>query len=401
MSHANMNRLERIGKTGWQNFRELVPVTRKWAYLDNAAVAPLPTPAAEAIRHWADQAVNEGDTVWQTWAQGLETVRTAAAGLLAADPGEIALVSNTTAGVTLVAEGFPWQEGDNVVVAGNEFPSNLYPWMNLASRGVETRHVAPAGVALEEERLLEACDARTRLIAVSWVGYATGWRIDVAHLVRAAHDRGILVFLDAIQGLGVFPLDVRDTEVDFLAADGHKWLMGPEGAGLFYLRREHLNLLRPFGVGWNSVKHAYDYARIALDLRDTAARYEGGSQNMCGLLGLGASLQMLTQLGLGPQQSSIADRVLAITDYACDRLNAIGAEIKSSRQGERRSGIVAFDLPGRDLLQVRRRCLEAGIVLSYRGGWLRISPHAYACEADIDRLTDAAELQLGERWHLR
>ena len=303
MSHANMNRLERIGKTGWQNFRELVPVTRKWAYLDNAAVAPLPTPAAEAIRHWADQAVHEGDTVWQTWAQGLETVRTAAAGLLRADPGEIALVSNTTAGVTLVAEGFPWQDGDNVVVAGNEFPSNLYPWMNLASRGVETRHVAPAGVALEEERLLEACDAHTRLIAVSWVGYATGWRIDVAHLVRAAHDRGILVFLDAIQGLGVFPLDVRDTEVDFLAADGHKWLMGPEGAGLFYLRREHLNRLRPLGVGWNSVKHAYDYARIALDLRDTAARYEGGSQNMCGLLGLGASLQMLTQFGLGPQQS--------------------------------------------------------------------------------------------------
>lgn len=388
MSHANMHGLDRIGKSNWQNFRQLIPATQKWAYLDNAAVAPLPTPAAEAIGRWADQAVHEGDTVWPAWSQGLETVRATVAGILDADPAEIALVSNTTSGISLVAEGFPWREGDNLVVAGNEFPSNLYPWLNLAPRGVETRRVSADGVALPEERLIEACDSRTRLISVSWVGYATGWRIDVDRLVHAAHQRGVLVCLDAIQGLGVFPLDVRATEVDFMAADGHKWLMGPEGAGILYLRREHLDLLRPFGVGWNSVKHAHDFSRIALDLRDTAARYEGGSQNMCGLLGLGASLQMLAGLGLGPEQSPIADRVLEITDYACDRLSAIGATIKSLRDGERRSGIIAFDLPGRDLPSTRRRCLEAGIVLSYRGGWLRISPHAYANEADIERLVE-------------
>jgi cysteine desulfurase / selenocysteine lyase len=210
----------------------------------------------------------------------------------------------------------------------------------------------------------------------------------VAALVEAAHRRGILVFLDAIQGLGIFPLDVRSTGVDFLAADGHKWMLGPEGAGVFFSRREHLELLRPLNVGWHSVAHAHDFSRCELVLRPDAARYEGGSQNMVGAMALGASLTLLAELGLSPTASPLADRVLQINAAAAARLEQIGAVIASDRQAAHASGILSFDLPGRDLAAARRRCLEAGVVLSVRHGRLRISPHAYVNDDDVDRLID-------------
>jgi cysteine desulfurase / selenocysteine lyase len=372
----------------WRLFREQMPVARKWTYLDHAAVAPLATPAEQAIRRWLEQATLEGDTVWPQWAQGVEQARRTAATLIGAEADEVALVPNTTAGISLVAEGLPWREGDNVVTLANEFPSNQYPWMNLQSRGVQTRRVPVEHEAVDLDRLAAACDGRTRLISISWVGYATGWRIDVDEVVKMAHDRGVLVFLDAIQGLGVFPLDVRRTPVDFLAADGHKWMLGPEGAGVFFARREHLDLLRPIGVGWNSVVQAQDFSRIELNLRPTASRYEGGTQNMVGMLGLGASLRMLAEAGLTPHSSPIAERVLQISDFACERLEQIGAKIVSRRDGDHRSGIVSFELPGRDPQQEQMRLLKQHVALSCRAGRLRISPHAYNNEEDIERLVE-------------
>jgi cysteine desulfurase/selenocysteine lyase len=180
-------------------------------------------------------------------------------------------------------------------------------------------------------------------------------------------------------------LDVRHTPVDFLAADGHKWLLGPEGAGVFYLRREFLDLLRPLGVGWNSVAHDRDFTRIELNYKATAERYEGGSMNMAGFLGLNASLELLLRYG----QTAIGARVLEITDLACRRLEAVGAIIDSDRGENRRSGIVSFRLPGRDPDALRKQCLQRQVVLSCRAGRLRISPHAYNNGADIDRLIEA------------
>lgn len=370
----------------WERFRANFPVTREWAYFDNAAVAPLPQPAVRAVEKWATEAATQGDLLWGDWCQRIESIRRTAAEMVGADAAEIAFVPNTSAGISLVSEGYPWKAGDNVVIPDNEFPANVYPWLHLAARGVETRRVPQEGGQLQIDRLLEAIDGRTRIVSCSWVGYASGWRTDVTRLVEGAHARGALVFLDAIQGLGVFPLDVRETGVDFFAADGHKWLLGPEGAGIFFVRRSHLDLLRPTQTGWNSVQHPFDYTNIRLRMRDTATRFEPGSANTVGVLALGASLDLLTEFGLASTQSRIAEQVLAITDLACEKLASAGATMVSNRDPAGSSGIVVFDVPGADNSALRKRCLDSGVVLSLRNGFLRISPHAFNDESDIDAL---------------
>jgi cysteine desulfurase/selenocysteine lyase len=367
-------------------FQAAMPIASSLAYFDHAAVAPLPAPTRTAIQQWLDEATQKGDTVWSAWSGRLAEVRDAAARLINAQPAEIALVPNTTSGISLVAEGYPWHDGDNVVTLANEFPSNQYPWMNLASRGVQVRRVAVEGGLVDVNRLEAACDERTRIVTVSWVGYATGWRIDVREVAALCRRRGCLFFLDAIQGLGVFPLDVRAEGVDFLAADGHKWLLGPEGAGILFVRQEHLSLLRPLMVGWNSVVQGNDYARIELRLRNEAARYEGGSHNMVGFIGLGASIDLLASLGVAPGSSPVADHVLAITDYAAERLTELGASLLAPRSGPHRSGIVTFQLAGHDPQLIRQQMESAGIIVRCRAGGVRLSPHGYATYEEVDRL---------------
>jgi cysteine desulfurase / selenocysteine lyase len=370
----------------WENFRRRMPIARRWAYFDHAAVAPLSGDAQKAIAHWNEDAACNGSAFYPAWMKQIDALRARAAGLIGADIEEIALVGNTTAGINLVAEGFPWKPGDNVVTRADEFPSNQYPWLRLADRGVETRRVQTDGGKIDLDQLESACDEHTRIVTMSWVTFSHGWRHDLQSLAEIVHRRGALLFIDAIQGLGVFPMDVKKNGIDFLASDGHKWMLGPEGAGVFYIRREHLNLLRPVGVGWNSVKGAHDFNRIEYDLKDTAERYEGGSQNLAGLIALGASLDLLAQFPAEARET----RVLQITDLACRRLEEIGAVILSDRTNQaNKSGIVLFELPGRDPQAIRRECLEKGVILSCRAGRLRISPHAYNDESDVDRLIEA------------
>lgn len=369
----------------WARFRSLMPVAQRWAYLDHAAVSPLPGPTADRLAAWAREASAQGASHWPVWAKEVGQLRALTAGLIGAEADEIALVTNTTQGVNFVAEGFPWQPGDNVVIPADEFPTNQYPWLHLAGRGVETRRVPVEGGRLDLARVAQACDRRTRIVSASWVSFSSGWRNDPAELARLAHDHGALFFLDAIQGLGVFPLDVRSTGVDFLAADGHKWMLGPEGAGVFYCRREHLDRLRPVGVGWSSVAGAADFHRIELVFKDSAARYEGGSQNIAGLIALKTSIELLAQFGF----PALAQRVVETTDRACRMLADLGAVIHSPRQPDHESGIVSFELPGRDPLALRRQCLERDVLLSCRAGRLRLSAHAYNNEDDLRRLVAA------------
>jgi selenocysteine lyase/cysteine desulfurase len=367
-----------------------MPVTRKWAYFDHAGVSPLPEPTRQALREWGDHFTENGVVDWSHWRQGIESVRKLAAERTGAQESEIALIRNTTEGISLVAEGYPWKPGDNVVVPDSEFPSNLYPWMNLEDRGVEVRQVACAEGRIEPEAIRAACDGRTKIIAVSWVGYATGWRADLAAMADIAHQRGALLFVDAIQALGVLPLDVSQTPVDFLAADGHKWLLGPEGAGVLYVREEHLDRLRPLGVGWNSVVQSGDFTDKRLRLKQDASRYEGGTHNMPGFVGLAASMQLTSAF----VTDELARTLRAITDDCCERLESIGGRIVSAREPDHWSGIIACEFAGRDCQAIRRTCLGQHVVVNTRDGFLRVSPHVYTDESDIQRLVAAIEKAL-------
>ncbi len=224
----------------------------------------------DALRAWTEAQERDGVVGWPAWEERVETIRGEVARLVNADRDEIAFIANTTQGISLIAEGFPWKEGDNVVTAADEFASNIYPWMNLASRGVGLRQVESRDGRIWLEDLAAAMDHATRVLAISHVEFATGFRNDLDALCEMCHARGVALFVDAIQGLGPLVIDVRRTPIDFLAADGHKWLLGPESAGLLYVRRDWIERLRPIGVGWHSVVGSYNSPRNEFHLKPGA-----------------------------------------------------------------------------------------------------------------------------------
>lgn len=367
----------------WTELRRECPVTARWAYFDHAAVAPLTERARRTLVEWAADLAESGLVHDSDRVRRIEEVRRLAAQLLNADPLDLAFIKNTSEGIGIVAEGLRWRAGDNVVTAEDEYPANLYPWMNLAEHGVELRRVPSRDGRLLLDDLLAAMDDRTRLVSLSFVEYASGFRNDLLSLGQMCRDKGVLFFVDAIQGLGVLPLDVRQTPVDFLAADGHKWLLGPEGAGLFWIRRELVEQLHAVGVGWNSVIDSRNFGNVAFRLKPHAGRWESGSLNVGGILALGSSLELLLAVGV----ESLAQRVLFLTDYLCERCRQVGLTVYSSRRPGEASGIVSLIVPG-DARVVVRRCRDAGIVVNQRAGRLRVSPHAYNSTEELDRLLD-------------
>jgi selenocysteine lyase/cysteine desulfurase len=366
-------------------FREHFPVTGRWAFMDHAAVAPLSAPARAALLEWADDVVHNGVVTEKRWLARVEEVRRLFARLLGADPLDIAFVKNTSEGVGIVAEGFPWQPGDNVVTALEEYPANLYPWMNLASRGVELRRVPSRLGRVELDDLVAALDGRTRIVSLSFVEFASGFRNDLEAVGAICQERGIRFFVDAIQGLGVLPLDVSRLGVDYLSADGHKWLLGPEGAGIFWIRRDRVEELHPVGVGWHSVVGKWDFSRVDFRLEPHAGRWESGTLNMAGIVALGASLDVLLQAGI----EAVGQRVLALTDRLCEGARRRGWTVHSSRRDRDRSGIVSLLPPeGRDPAAVVKELRRQGVVVNHRAGRLRVSPHAYNTPDEIDRLVE-------------
>ena len=368
----------------FQNLRLQMPVCKEWAYFDHAAVAPLPTPCAEEISLWAKEMSHQGTVCWAKWRQKIEETRKLGAHLLNALEEEICLIRNTTEGIAIVAESFPWSEGENVVVLESEFPSNCFPWMTLKHRGVETRFCSTNMESFAPEQLFELIDSKTRIVSVSWVGYRTGFRCDLHQLAEGIHQRGALLFVDGIQGLGVFDLNTTDVPIDFLAADGHKWLLGPEGAGFLFIRSHLRNLLLSRGIGWNSVVNAGAFHDPQLILKESASRYEGGTYHVAGIAGLQASLKMLQSISL--QQREL--RVRYVTDQLVEGLQRLGFQIVSDRSNDHWSGIVSCTRPEIRLHYLKRTCQQQGVVVNHRGGYLRLSPHLYNNQDDIERLLD-------------
>ncbi len=376
------------------SLRGLMPVSKRFAYFDHAAVGPIPQPAAKAIRKWVDQSLLQGDVCWPEWSAAAADLRSSAAILIGCQPSEIALIPNTTFGINLVAHGYRWETSsrqESVVVLENEFSSNLLPWLALEKRGVEVRRV-PVGESgvVSLDNISRAIDSTTRIVAVSWVGYFSGFRLDLAKLCELVHQAGAQLFVDAIQGLGVFPINSSEVPFDYLAADGHKWMLGPEGAGLLFVREANLNRLEPMMQGWGSLQMAGQFRTDNMELKNDSSRYEGGSANHVGMIGLGQSLRLLLSLGCNLEASPIANSVLENAASIEEGLQSVGATVFRARSKKdsdsELSGILTFSVPGADPNEVRRRLLNQEIVVSVRHGRLRAATHAYNNEDDIDRL---------------
>lgn len=370
------------------------PVLRKWDFFNHAGVSPLPRAAADAMRTFAAQA--EADAYLDAgWHQNIEKLRVLAANLINAHRDEIAFVKNTSEGISIVARGLDWRAGDVIVTTAVEYPANIYPWMEIArTHGTELVMVgeettADGRRAVPMEKILEAAaDPRCRLVSLSHVEFASGQRHDLARIGRFCRENGKLFCVDAIQSLGALPVDVQAMEIDYLSADGHKWLLGPEGAGIFYCRRELIERTRPLAVGWLNVVDAQNFGNYNYTLRDDAGRYECGSHNVAGLLGLKASLELLAGVGI----ANIAERIRLLGDRLIEGLESRGFHIVSPRDDQQWSGIVSFVWPKapdehRRIVQVLRK--EKHIEIALREGRLRASPHFYNTEQQINRLIDA------------
>lgn len=368
--------------------RTAFPVASRWAYLDHAGIAPLPQPTVRAITACADAVAADGRLAALDHARRLDAVRRDAASLMGVDPDEVAFVKNTTEGLSLVAGGLAWSPGDRVVAPERAFPSVLFPWLALRDRGVVVDLVAPAsggGLPLEHYAEAIAAGPPPRVVVASWVHYASGWRTDLAGLAGICREVGALLCVDAIQGLGVLPAAFGAWGVDFAATAAHKWLLGPQGAGVLYVRASRLDLLRPGEPGWNSVRQRGDWEDLRLDYDPTARRLEGGTLAAAALLGLGASLQLLLDAGAG----AVWAHVQALNDRACTGLEAAGVEILSDRSAAARSGIVIFSVPGTDPATVVEHLREHGVVVVPRGGGVRLAPHGYNTAEEIGTLVAA------------
>jgi selenocysteine lyase/cysteine desulfurase len=293
-----------------ENYRRLFPVCKNWVYLNHAAVAPISLKVAAACEAFNREALDHGYTAGPRWSKRFQEVRQRCAELLGADAGEIAFVKNTSHGLSLVARGLRWKPGDEIILGEGEFPSNIYPWMALENQGVVLKKIPLAGGELDLNRLESLITPATRLISLSSVQYGNGYRLPVAEIGRLCRDLGIYFCLDAIQSLGAFPLDAHREFVDFAAADAHKWLLGHEGVGIFYVRKELIERLEPVLLGWNSVEGALQFDRVDFRLRSTAERFEEGSHNGVSIYGLGAAVELLLEIGV----ERIAARILALTD---------------------------------------------------------------------------------------
>jgi len=369
-------------------FRDEFPLDADLIYLNHAAVAPWPRRTARAVQQFAEENLRRGASAYPAWLLIEQRLRERAARLLGIDsPGDIALLKNTSEALSLVAYGLGWTAGDRILISNQEFPSNRVVWESLADQGVRTSEIDISGPD-PEAALIASMDSATRLLSISSVQYASGLRLDLARLGAACRERGILFCVDAIQSLGALPFDVVASQADFVMADGHKWLLGPEGCAIFYAHprlRERLHLLQ---YGWHMLAERGDYDARDWHPAPDATRFECGSPNMLGIHGLEASLGLLEEVGL----AEIGQRVLANTGYLIGALERLpGIRLVTPKAADRHAGIVSFrhrEINPQTLFEGLR---QAGVVCALRGGALRFSPHFHTPRAQLEAAVELVD----------
>jgi len=357
-------------------------------HLNHAGVGPWPTCTVTAIEQFAEDNRRRGSEHFQRWMQTETKLRGQLRALINAESSQdIALMKSTSEALSVVAYGIEWQLGDRIVTASQEFPSNRIVWESLRTRyGVEVVHVDLKGEAEPETAIEAAMADGVRLVALSAVQYADGLRLDLERIGRVCQAQGALFCVDGIQQIGALPFDVRAIGADFVAADGHKWMLAPEGLALFYCRAALRDQLVLRQYGWHMVQHMGDFDSPTWAPADSARRFECGSANNLGIHALSASLGLLLEVGM----VRVGGAVLAKTDHLVTALEAAGFEILSDRSDARRSGIVTFRHPQCASETLYQRLQAAGVMCALRGGGVRYSPHFYTPDTVLDRAVDAA-----------
>jgi selenocysteine lyase/cysteine desulfurase len=359
-------------------------VARRYVYLNHASAGPLPLSSMAAIDEFLRAHADEGVRGTFPHDCAMPQYRQRIGRFIGVDGKRIAIVPNTSAAASIVAAGFDWKAGDEALLCDNEFPANSVPWIALRARGVNVRLLQTQRERLTPDALRQTISPRTRIVAVSWVSYADGYRHDLAGLAQVAHAAGAFLCVDAMQGLGAFPLDASQLGVDAVYAGAAKWLLALHGVALLYVGERldrHLHLMNP---GWRSVEDMWDFHNYAQPFSRDAMRFESGSPNLIGTLSLVCAVDLFERSG----KERIAQHVLALTDRICEGVQRLGGEVRSRRGDGVSSGIVTFAFAGRDNMALGRALEAAGILTTYRAGAIRVSPHGYNTASEIDVLLE-------------
>ncbi|MFQ5914857.1 MAG: aminotransferase class V-fold PLP-dependent enzyme [Nitrospinota bacterium] len=368
----------------FEEVRSEFPVLKQCVYFDHAACSPIPLRVFQAIKVYNETVMETGGADLAPWMNKVEGIRIRVASLIGAKPAEIAFTANTSQGILAVANGVPWRKGDNCIIGDIEFPANVYPWRNLSRHEVEVKIVEFKDGRIDPGAIESLMDDKTRLMSLSFVEYANGFRNDVTVLGRLCRERGVYFFVDAIQGLGALELNVTESCIDFLSAGGHKWLLGPRGSGIFFCSERVLDEIQLNSFSWRSVAEPENFRDNTQRPKPSAGRFEAGTPNIGGIVGLGASIELIQELGI----KRIESRILGLTGTLAEGLRAKGYEVVSPRGEGERSGILLFRggrYPAQDLCAFLR---EKRIIVAVRNEGIRVSPHYYNNLEDMQKLLD-------------
>jgi len=367
--------------------RALFPITERAVYLNHAAVSPPPITTIKAVQSQLQDVAENGSLNFRSWIAVKEQARKLAAEMIGARPEQIAFMRNTSDGLSTVANGLQWSPGDNLVTFRKEFPSNIYPWLRLRDAfGVEVRICEERDGRINLDELTDFIDPKTRVVAISQIQYASGFRVDLERIGQAARAQDALLVVDVIQAMGVMPTNVEAELIDVAAAAGHKWLLTPEGVGLLYLSDRARERLEPTLVGWTSVPHPEDYDDFEQRWNRGALAWETGTGPSSLVHGLEASLRLLIETGVG----RIAEHLEQLTDYLCERLQGRDYQIVSSRDASEKSQILCIRHQlGLSSMALYAHLKTRNIITAPRGDRLRIAPHLYNTFDEIDQLVEA------------
>ena len=361
------------------------PIKRRRCYLNNASIGAMSLPVIAAVDRFMHDVRDNGRNEYPNWCRYADTaIKQRIARLIGAKPSEIAFIKNTTEGLGFVANGFPWQAGDNVVIADIEYPSNVYCWVKLAKLGVEVRWVKNRQGRIGVDDVRAQMDGSTRIVSLSAVQFSNGYRQDLESTAALCNERGVLLNLDGIQWVGALAIDVERLGIHFISVGGHKWLLAPIGTGFFYCRESAMERIDPPTVGYHTVDKHEDHMDYDLVYRAGAGRFEEALVNFPGIWGLDAAVRM--QLKLGP--AAIQRHIEDLTGRAAEGLRRLGCEIVSPFGDAERSGILSFRHPGIPADVLAERLKAGGVDVAVRGGALRISPSYYNDAQEIDRFLE-------------